>query len=173
MEMIQSKNISRSCFVILLVGIAFALSSCIRADQLALQGVESFQLEGVTPTQVGVKANIKALNASAHKLTITQMQLDVRAKNDPILTLQLRDKVVLPRRTSGTVTVPLVIRFQGPLGALNAYSQFKKGIRDITISGSVTAKVGWGKKHIDIPETSLEALARQFGINPNDLFKNL
>ena len=78
---------------------------------------------------------------------------------------------MLPRKSDGIVTLPLTVRFNGPLGALGMYSVFTKGLEGVTVSGHATVKAGWVKKKWDIPEMSLDELARQSGINIEELFK--
>ena len=101
------------------------------------------------------------------------MQLTISKEGRRIVDIVLRDKARLPRKSSGVMTLPLAIRFDGPLGALGVYSAFSKGLQNTTLSGYVTARAGWGKKKIEIPEMPLDQMARQFGFDPAELLKNM
>ena len=59
------------------------------------------------------------------------------------------------------------------LTSYGVYSAFSKGLQNTTLSGYVTARAGWGKKKIEIPEMPLDQMARQFGFDPAELLKNM
>lgn len=128
------------------LGAVTLLGSCIRPEKLSFEGIESIQVKGATASQVGIDLGIKATNASGSNLTLTDMQLTISKEGRRIVDIVLRDKARLPRKSSGVMTLPLAIRFDGPLGALGVYSAFSKGLQNTTLSGYVTARAGWGKK---------------------------
>ena len=99
------------------------------------------------------------------------MQIEIKRQGTTQLTFNLREKSVVPRKSDGVVIFPLVIRFNGLLGALGAYSTFSKGLEGVTVSGYATIKAGWMKKRFDVPEMPLEELARRSGIDPAKLLQ--
>ena len=151
----------KKLLLLAVLGAVTLLGSCIRPEKLSFEGIESIQVKGATASQVGIDLGIKATNASGSK------------EGRRIVDIVLRDKARLPRKSSGVMTLPLAIRFDGPLGALGVYSAFSKGLQNTTLSGYVTARVGWGKKKIEIPEMPLDQMARQFGFDPAELLKNM
>ena len=163
----------KKLLLLAVLGAVTLLGSCIRPEKLSFEGIESIQVKGATASQVGIDLGIKATNASGSNLTLTEMQLTISKEGRRIVDIVLRDKARLPRKSSGVMTLPLAIRFDGPLGALGVYSAFSKGLQNTTLSGYVTARVGWGKKKIEIPEMPLDQMARQFGFDPAELLKNM
>ena len=161
----------KKLLLLAVLGAVTLLGSCIRPEKLSFEGIESIQVKGATASQVGIDLGIKATNASGSNLT--DMQLTISKEGRRIVDIVLRDKARLPRKSSGVMTLPLAIRFDGPLGALGVYSAFSKGLQNTTLSGYVTARAGWGKKKIEIPEMPLDQMARQFGFDPAELLKNM
>jgi hypothetical protein len=160
----------KKLLLLAVLGAVTLLGSCIRPEKLSFEGIESIQVKGATASQVGIDLGIKATNASGSNLTLTDMQLTISKEGRRIVDIVLRDKA---RKSSGVMTLPLAIRFDGPLGALGVYSAFSKGLQNTTLSGYVTARAGWGKKKIEIPEMPLDQMARQFGFDPAELLKNM
>ena len=148
----------KKLLLLAVLGAVTLLGSCIRPEKLSFEGIESIQVKGATASQVGIDLGIKATNASGSNLTLTDMQLTISKEGRRIVDIVLRDKVRLPRKS---------------IGALGVYSAFSKGLQNTTLSGYVTARVGWGKKKIEIPEMPLDQMARQFGFDPAELLKNM
>lgn len=157
-------------FSLIFLAVTALMSSCVNPDKLTFGGIESIQIKGVSTSQIGVDVGIRATNSSSHNVTLTDMQIEVKRQGATQLTINSREKSVLPRKSDGVVTFPLAIRFNGLLGALGAYSTFSKGL-EVTVSGYATIKAGWMKKRLDIPEMPLDELARQSGIDPAKLLQ--
>ena len=130
----------KKLLLLAVLGAVTLLGSCIRPEKLSFEGIESIQVKGATASQVGIDLGIKATNASGSNLTLTDMQLTISKEGRRIVDIVLRDKARLPRKSSGVMTLPLAIRFDGPLGALGVYSAFSKGLQNTTLSGYVTAR---------------------------------
>lgn len=158
-------------FSLIFLAVTALMSSCVNPDKLTFGGIESIQIKGVSTSQIGVDVGIRATNSSSHNVTLTDMQIEIKRQGTTQLTFNLREKSVVPRKSDGVVTFPLVIRFNGLLGALGAYSTFSKGLEGVTVSGYATIKAGWMKKRLDIPEMPLDELARQSGIDPAKLLQ--
>ena len=161
----------KKILLLTLIAVTVLMSSCVNPDKISFGGIESIQIKGVSTSQVGLDIGINTANRSSHNITLTDLKIDLNKTNVKLLSITLRDKSVLPRKSDGIVTLPLTVRFNGPLGALGMYSVFTKGLEGVTISGHATVKAGWVKKKWDIPEMSLDELARQSGINIEELFK--
>ena len=161
----------KKILLLTLIAVTVLMSSCVNPDKISFGGIESIQIKGVSTSQVGLDIGINTANRSSHNITLTDLKIDLNKTNVKLLSITLRDKSVLPRKSDGIVTLPLTVRFNGPLGALGMYSVFTKGLEGVTVSGHATVKAGWGKKKWDIPEMSLDELARQSGINIEELFK--
>lgn len=161
----------KKILLLTLIAVTVLMSSCVNPDKISFGGIESIQIKGVSTSQVGLDIGINTANRSSHNITLTDLKIDLNKTNVKLLSITLRDKSVLPRKSDGIVTLPLTVRFNGPLGALGMYSVFTKGLEGVTVSGHATIKAGWVKKKWDIPEMSLDELARQSGINIEELFK--
>lgn len=161
----------KKILLLTLIAVTVLMSSCVNPDKISFGGIESIQIKGVSTSQVGLDIGINTANRSSHNITLTDLKIDLNKTKVKLLSITLRDKSVLPRKSDGVVIFPLVIRFNGLLGALGAYSTFSKGLEGVTVSGHATVKAGWVKKKWDIPEMSLDELARQSGINIEELFK--
>ena len=145
-------------FSLIFLAVTALMSSCVNPDKLTFGGIESIQIKGVSTSQIGVDVGIRATNSSSHNVTLTDMQIEVKRQGATQLTINSREKSVLPRKSDGVVTFPLAIRFNGLL-------------EGITVSGYATIKAGWMKKRLDIPEMPLDELARQSGIDPAKLLQ--
>lgn len=161
----------KKILLLTLIAVTVLMSSCVNPDKILFGGIESIQIKGVSTSQVGLDIGINTANRSSHNITLTDLKIDLNKTNVKLLSITLRDKSVLPRKSDGIVTLPLTVRFNGPLGALGMYSVFTKGLEGVTVSGHATVKAGWVKKKWDIPEMSLDELARQSGINIEELLK--
>lgn len=161
----------KKILLLTLIAVTVLMSSCVNPDKISFGGIESIQIKGVSTSQVGLDIGINTVNRSSHNITLTDLKIDLNKTKVKLLSITLRDKSVLPRKSDGIVTLPLTVRFNGPLGALGMYSVFTKGLEGVTVSGHATVKAGWVKKKWDIPEMSLDELARQSGINIEELFK--
>lgn len=161
----------KKILLLTLIAVTVLMSSCVNPDKISFGGIESIQIKGVSTSQVGLDIGINTANRSNHNITLTDLKIDLNKTKVKLLSITLRDKSVLPRKSDGVVIFPLVIRFNGLLGALGAYSTFSKGLEGVTVSGYATIKAGWMKKRFDVPEMSLDELARQSGINIEELFK--
>lgn len=161
----------KKILLLTLIAVTVLMSSCVNPDKISFGGIESIQIKGVSTSQVGLDIGINTANKSSHNITLTDLKIDLNKTKVKLLSITLRDKSVLPRKSDGIVTLPLTVRFNGPLGALGMYSVFTKGLEGVTVSGHATVKAGWVKKKWDIPEMSLDELARQSGINIEELFK--
>lgn len=161
----------KKILLLTLIAVTVLMSSCVNPNKISFGGIESIQIKGVSTSQVGLDIGINTVNRSSHNITLTDLKIDLYKTKVKLLSITLRDKSVLPRKSDGIVILPLTVRFNGPLGALGMYSVFTKGLEGVTVSGHATVKAGWVKKKWDIPEMSLDELARQSGINIEELFK--
>lgn len=136
----------KKLLLLAVLGAVTLLGSCIRPEKLSFEGIESIQVKGATASQVGIDLGIKATNASGSNLTLTDMQLTISKEGRRIVDIVLRDKARLPRKSSGVMTLPLAIRFDGPLGALGVYSAFSKGLQNTHPVGLRDSPGGLGAK---------------------------
>ncbi|MFQ8805979.1 MAG: hypothetical protein ACLR8Y_13920 [Alistipes indistinctus] len=101
------------------------------------------------------------------------MQLTISKEGRRIVDIVLRDKARLPRKSSGVMTLPLAIRFDGPLGAIGGLFRILERIAEHHPVGLRDSPGGLGQKKIEIPEMPLDQMARQFGFDPAELLKNM
>ena len=91
-------------FSLIFLAVTALMSSCVNPDKLTFGGIESIQIKGVSTSQIGVDVGIRATNSSSHNVTLTDMQIEVKRQGATQLTINSREKSVLPRK-SGHLSV--------------------------------------------------------------------
>ncbi len=158
--------------ILLILGLFFLATSCIKPDDVQLGNVESFRVVSVGGTGMNVEADVRVTNLSGKNIALTAAKLTIARRGAPFMELLLRDKVVVPRRSSGLQTLPLVVRFEGIAGMLSAGTVLASGMKDCTIDVEATLRGGWAKKTFRIENKPVEDLLRQAGIDPVEFFKS-
>lgn len=154
-----------------LLALMVLMVSCVKPEDVVIDSLESFQVTSMGVSQWTVDAGMKVTNLSGSKLQLKEATLSIDRQGKPLMTVQLMDKVVIPRRSSAVYTLPLAIRFEGLGGLLGAGSAFASGLKDCTVSVDATVRGGWAKKRFQMEDLPLETLFRQAGIDPEMVWK--
>lgn len=138
-----------------------ALSGCnlISRDSFKFHGakVVSFNLNE------GAKVEMTIENTSPFKVTVVGGELAAYAKGEPIGEVYIKNSVVLPRKSTTTITLDVGFRFSSPLAALRALGALTSSPNDVTISGYGEGKVWFFKKRFERRDVPLSKFISIFG----------
>jgi len=153
------------------VALMVLMVSCVKPEDVVIDNLESFQVKSMSMSHLLVDAGVKVTNLSGSKLVLKDADLSIDREGTPLMTVQLTEKVVIPRRSSAVYTLPLTVRFEGLGGLLGASSAFASGLKGCTVSLEATLRGGWAQKQVRLEDIPLEMLFRQAGIDPEEFLK--
>ena len=91
-------------------------------------------------TTSGMNLWVKATNSSCWRMVVAEAEVDIYIAGTKRLTISLRDKVVVPRRATSEVLVPLRVTSHSMFSIVGIIGRIATGNRDdITIDYSVRA----------------------------------
>ncbi len=146
-------------YVAVLAVLAVASAGCIKRGDIRFTGVEDMELRGLSAAEVTVGVE----NASGRNLRVTDAVFELRRGGSAIGSVTLKKEVVVPRRWSGNVTVPLSISLDNPLAALSLLKALENGGAGFTVSGAATLKTGAFKKTFSIDDEPFRVFMSRFG----------
>lgn len=116
----------------LLVALSMVLTGCglISLRDFELQGAEIVRFD-----MSGGEVKMTIRNKSLFKITLTSGELAAYDGETLVGEVFVREPVVLPRRSTTTVTLRLGLRFSSPMAALRALNTLTKFPERLTISG--------------------------------------
>lgn len=153
----------------LLVVLTFALCSCINQDDVSIKGVENVSLRSLS----NVDMTLGVENLSGKNINIESAKFRIDNQGDAVITMLLKDKVVIPKRSTSSVTMNWAVKFDNPLGALSVVSTLKRSQANLTVSGEVVVKGGWVRKKIELKAVPLSQILSNFGVKTEDIIKSL
>lgn len=158
-------------YLLCALGVMAAMASCrIAPDDIRLEEVRDVQVEGVNLTQARVKLSLDMVNDSKMRVTVKEGELSLHDGSREVLEITIKEPVVLPRRSTTEVVVPLVIRFRGGLGALSGLSKLADHPENLLVSGSLHLKGAGLKKRYRINDMPLPDFLALIGVsNPQEL----
>lgn len=135
--------------LVVLCVVALSSSSCASslARKISIDGYENLRIRGFS----GVTTDVVFSNKSCYNIHVKAVDVDLKRDDDKVLTLSLKDEIVIPRR-SERVAVPTVWRL-GDLDPLKAFSLSKKllkgeDVESMSVDIEAQAKVGPIKKTV-------------------------
>lgn len=149
-----------------LLALMVLMVSCVKPEEVQVENLDSFQVKSMSPTRMAVDVDLKVTNLSGSKLVLKDATLVIDRNGNTLMTIQVTDKVTIPRRSSAVYTVPLSVRFGGLSGLLGIGSVFTSGLKGCTVSIDATLRGGWVKKKFRMEDVPVETLFRQAGIDP-------
>ena len=124
-----------------MVAILLSTASCsIRPDDIRLEGVRAVESGGVTLSQARVNVVLGMINESRVKVTLRDVLITVSDARGDIMDITLDEPVVLPKRRSTDVSIPLIARFKGGFGSLTGMARLSGNPNQIRLSGSARLK---------------------------------
>ena len=108
-------------------------------------------------------------NKSPFKVTVAGGELTALCEGDIIGSIYMREPVVLPKKSTTTVTVDVAFKFANPMAALKALSVLTNTPDKITVSGYGEGKVWFVRKRFERNDVPLSKFITIFG-TPSDYF---
>lgn len=143
-----------------LLAVLLLSASCIRQDDFRFLGVEGATMHGLTRADVLVRIE----NRSSRNVTLQDARLHVFNEGAEVCEIRLRNEVVIPKRSSEAICLPLQLRVSDPLALYGLIKSLSgKSIGHLTVSGSGTVKSGRLKKGFEMGERPLSDFASLFG----------
>lgn len=139
---------------ILLIILAAAVSGCSLRDKIRVTESPNIHVESVSHVVMTVGVE----NSSRRDIRITEGRFRLHTPNGDIATALLQGEVVIPRRSNGTVALPLRVKFNNPLAILgNVLSN-----SELLISGEAVARMGAVRKKIRVENTPVSEFLDKF-----------
>ena len=118
----------------------------------------------------GMNLWVEATNSSCWRMVVTDAEIDIYVGEAKRLTISLRDRVVVPRKRTTEVLVPLRITSHSMFSIVGIITRIAMGSReDITISYSVRAGTPLFKRTIAAEGVPIELLLRQLSLPDSEI----
>lgn len=111
----------------------------------------------------GARVEMTIENKSAFKVTVVGGELVADLKGEPIGEVYMKSPVVLPRKSTTTVTVDVGMRFPSALAALRALGTLKSSPDALTISGYGEGKIWCFRKRYERRDVPISKFISIFG----------
>ena len=132
----------------------------IRVDELS--GVE---MGGATLSQARLTVKMTLANDSPVRLAVKNGTLTVKDDKGQIAEIRMDESLVLRRKSSTEIALPLVVRFNGAFGSATALSRLAADPGKLLINGYIQAKSGLFGRKIQIENMPLDEFLRIIGIS--------
>lgn len=150
---------------VLLLTMAFATMLTLTGCKII--SLESFKFHGAKVLNInisdGATVEMTIENTSPFKVTIVGGELAAYNKSEPIGEIYMKNPVVLPRKSTTTVTVDIGFRFSSPLMALRALGTLTSFPDAVTVSGYGEGKVWFFSKRFERRNVPLSKFISIFG----------
>lgn len=126
----------------IIVVVCFALLSVARVDACGVKERVAFEgFERVTHLSTsGMNLWVEVTNRGCWRMVVAEAEVDIFVDGTKRLTLSLRDRVVVPRKSTGEVLVPIRITSHSLFSIVGIIGRMAVGDRDdITISYTLRA----------------------------------
>lgn len=163
----MNKLLYQTLKIFALLAMVLTICGCniISKDDFVLHGTKIISMNLTD----GAKVEMVIENKSPFKVTIVGGELTADYKGDIIGSVYMREPVVLPRKSTTTVTVDVGFKFSSPLAALRALQTLTSSTDQITISGYGEGKVWFVRKRFERTNVPISKFITIFG-NPSDYF---
>ena len=111
----------------------------------------------------GAKVQMTIENRSPFKVTVVGGELVADIKGDPVGEVYMRTPVVLPRRSTTTVTFDVGLRFSSPMAALRALGKLSSSPDELTISGYGEGRIWCFAKRYERRDVPISKFISIFG----------
>ena len=148
----------------LLLGILCTLSSCtVRPDDIRIDQLGGVELNGVTLSQARLVLNFTLANDSRARLTIRDGHLTVSDEKGRIAEVRMDQELVLKKKTSTDISLPLIVRFNGALGSATAIPRLSANPEKLLLNGEVRVRGGSVGKKLKIVNMPLKDFLEMLG----------
>jgi LEA14-like dessication related protein len=130
----------------------FSLSSCKEIEQLELEGVENFAVKNLSIKGMTLELDMKVYNPNNIKFKVKKYDLDIYVNNMRIGKAKIKQKMVLPKRSSSSHHLTVETDFKDLLlGALPLISSLqKKNQAKVRVTGNIKVSVLGISKKVDV-----------------------
>ena len=148
-----------------------ALSSCsVNADDIRLDSVNAVKVDGITLSQARLSLEGTVSNDAGARLVLKEMNLEISDPRGKVATVRVDEKIILKANRSTDVILPLIIRFNDPLGAAGAIARMKSNAELLWVSGTIRGSNGLAGKKIEFEDIPMEAFLELLGLSDPGVF---
>ena len=143
----------------------------ISAPRSVAQRIEFRGFERVTHLSTsGANLWVEVENRGCWRMVVKEAEVDILVDGTPRLTLALRDKVVVPRKSSSEVLVPLRFRSRSMLSFAGLVARIALGDReDITINYRIKAGTPLFKRRFEQEGVPLNQLMQLVSLHDGEI----
>ena len=143
----------------------------ISAPRSVAQRIEFRGFERVTHLSTsGANLWVEVENRGCWRMVVKEAEVDILVDGTPRLTLALRDKVVVPRKSSSEVFVPLRFRSRSMLSFAGLVARIALGDReDITINYRIKAGTPLFKRRFEQEGVPLNQLMQLLSLHDGEI----
>ncbi|MBO7311513.1 MAG: LEA type 2 family protein [Alistipes sp.] len=143
----------------------------ISAPRSMAQRIEFGGFERVTHLSTsGANLWVEVENRGCWRMVVKEAEVDILVDGTPRLTLALRDKVVVPRKSSSEVLVPLRFRSRSMLSFAGLVARIALGDReDITINYRIKAGTPLFKRRFEQEGVPLNQLMQLLSLHDGEI----
>lgn len=155
-----------------IVALCFVLLAVVRAEACEIKERIVFEgFERVTHLSTsGMNLWVEVTNRSCWRMVVAEAQAEVLIDGKKRLTISLRDRVVVPRKSTSKVVIPLRITSHSMFSMLSLVGRIAKGQReDVTINYSVRAGIPIFKRTIKEESVPLDVLLKQMALPDSEI----
>lgn len=143
----------------------------ISAPRSVAQRIEFRGFERVTHLSTsGANLWVEVENRGCWRMVVKEAEVDILVDGTPRLTLTLRDKVVVPRKSSSEVLVPLRFRSRSMLSFAGLVARIALGDReDVTINYRIKAGTPLFKRRFEQEGVPLNQLMQLLSLHDGEI----
>ena len=148
------------------------LASCIKEDSVKFHGIEDIQIS--VGSIVAINAVVSVENSSCSKIRLSDAMFYLTdPSGNEIAVLTVPEELVLPKKSTTSVTIPFRIKLTNPLAALSLIKDIERQAPRILVTGSTKLKAGALKKKYEVNKLPLSGFISIFGDDIKNLPDNL
>lgn len=158
--------------ILLIVG--FAILSLVRADACTTNIEERITFEGfkrVTHLSTsGMNLWVSVRNDSCWRMILAEVEVDIYVEGEKRLTLSLRDRVVVPRKATSDVLIPIRITSHSMFSIVGIVGRIASGnMSTITVSYRLRAGTPLFKRTLEAEHEPMEVLIDQLDLPASEI----
>jgi LEA14-like dessication related protein len=149
--------------LLVLLLLPFIFLSCKGLRDIEITGVEGFKMRGIENNAVTFAADIGVRNPASVGFKVSEINLKTTIDGNFIGTLTSPDRVKIPARCDSTFTMNFSLELANIItSASTLYNLSRKNQVNVVMQGYVKARSGLITKKVDVNETRLLDVPRNF-----------
>lgn len=145
--------------ILLSVVISLLFSSCLKMDDFQIVGIDKVNMQSLSKFEIEMELR----NDSRRNVKIVSAKLDLMQGESHILSLMINEKIIIPRRSIVSLSLPIHVKLRKPFLAAMVVQDLDRHKNTITISGEVKAKVGLITKKFTFKDMPISQFIDTFG----------